>query len=175
MYAAAWTHVAGFAILAVTVYFYSEKWYPIPYEWGRLLKIVLAAALTLAAAWGVGRALGQDVYMPYDELVLTTLAQVPTLLLFPLVLFATGFFTPGEREKLRRALRRRRAREVAAPAVGGAAGSAAAAEAVTGGAATVDRTKRLSADDEEAEEEELEMEKEADVDFIEGPSTTTIT
>ena len=71
MYAAAWTDVAGFAILAVTVYFYSEKWYPIPYEWGRLLKIVLAAGLTLAAAWGVGWALGQDVYMPYDELVLT--------------------------------------------------------------------------------------------------------
>ena len=107
MYAAAWTHVAGFAILAVTVYFYSEKWYPIPYEWGRLLKIVLAAGLTLAAAWGVGWALGQDVYMPYDELVLTTLAQVPTLLLFPLVLFVTGFFTPGERERLWRALRRR--------------------------------------------------------------------
>ena len=56
--------------------------------------------LTLAAAWGVGRALGQDVYMPYDELVLTTLAQVPTLLLFPLVLFATRFFTPGERERI---------------------------------------------------------------------------
>jgi hypothetical protein len=42
-------------------------------------------------------------------------------------------------------------------------------------AAQVDRTTRLSADDVEAEEEELEMEKEADVDFIEGPSTTTIT
>jgi hypothetical protein len=178
--------VAGFAILAVTVYFYSEKWYPIPYEWGRLLKIVLAAGLTLAAAWGVGWALGQDVYMPYDELVLTTLAQVPTLLLFPLVLFATGFFTPGEREKLRRALRRRRARKVAAPAVatvaaGGvsaaeaAGASAASGVAAVGDAAAVDRTKRLSADDEEAEEEELEMEKEADVDFIEGPTTTTIT
>ena len=35
--------------------------------------------------------------------------------------------------------------------------------------------RQLSADDAEAEEEELEMEKEADVDFIEGPTTTTIT
>ncbi len=68
MWAAAWTHVTGFAILAVTVYFYSEKWYPIPYEWRRLLLIVLAAGLTLAAAWGVGRAFGQSVYMPYREL-----------------------------------------------------------------------------------------------------------
>ena len=199
MYAAAWTHVAGFAILAVTVYFYSEKWYPIPYEWGRLLKIVLAAGLTLAAAWGVGWALGQDVYMPYDELVLTTLAQVPTLLIFPLVLFATRFFTPGERQKLGRMLHRRRGRAATEPAVatgGAAAASAASGAAAVGapageqpaagatasattpeaeGGAPVDRAHHLSADDEEAEEEELEMEKEADVDFIEGPTTTTIT
>lgn len=110
MYAAAWTTVAGFAILAVTIYFYSEKWYPIPYEWARLLKIVLAATLTLGAAWGMGWALGQDVFMPYDQLVLTTLAQVPTLLLFPLVLFATRFFTDGERTRLAHALGRRRGR-----------------------------------------------------------------
>ena len=173
MYAAAWTTVAGFAILAVTIYFYSERWYSIPYEWGRLLKIVLAAGLTLAGAWGVGRALGQDVYMPYDQLVLTTLAQVPTLLLFPLVLFVAGFFTRGEREKLSRALRRSRGRGAAVrPAV---AGAAAGVAPVAGVAEPNDRTAQLSADDVAAEEEELEMEKEADVDFIEGPSTTTIT
>jgi O-antigen/teichoic acid export membrane protein len=182
MWAAAWTHVAGFAILAVTVYFYSEKWYPIPYEWGRLLKIVLAAALTLAGAWGVGWALGQDVYMPYDQLVVSTLDQVPTLLLFPLVLFATRFLTPGEREKLGRARSRLRHRGGAVrPAAAGAdaasAGAAGGEAAGAGGAApaAVDRTRQLSADDVEAEEEELEMEKEADVDFIEGPTTTTIT
>jgi len=169
MYAAAWTHVAGFAILAVTVYFYSEKWYPIPYEWARLLKIVLATGLTLAAAWGVGRAFDQSVYMPYGELVVSSLAQVPTLLVFPLVLFATRFFKPGEREKMGRALRRLGGRRsVPQPAVA-AAGTAAAAGAA--GGETADRTEQLSPDDEEAEEEELEMEKEADVDFIEGSGT----
>jgi len=174
MYAAAWTTVAGFAILAVTIYFYSQKWYPIPYEWGRLLKIMLAAGLTLAAAWSVGRAFGQSVYMPYDELVVSTLAQVPTLVIFPLALFATRFFTTGERERLSHALGRMRGRGAAPrPAMPGAAtGVAPITNAV---AAQVDRTTRLSADDVEAEEEELEMEKEADVDFIEGPSTTTIT
>lgn len=177
MYAAAWTHVAGFAILAVTVYFYSEKWYPIPYEWSRLLKIVLAAGLTLAAAWGVGRALGQDVYMPYDQLVLTTLAQLPTLIIFPLVLLATRFFTPGEKDRIGRALRRRGRRAAEATAGGGAvaAGGAAGAVDTPASAAPVDRAHHLTADDTQAEEEELEMEKEADVDFIEGPSTTTIT
>jgi hypothetical protein len=176
MWAAAWTHVAGFAILAVTVYFYSEKWYPIPYEWRRLLTIVLAAGLTLAAAWSVGWAFGQSVYMPYGELVVSTLAQVPTLLVFPLVLFATGFFTPGERQKLAGAARRLTGREAAQVTAAGAAGATSLAGGATiGGAKTGDRTTHLSADDVEAEEEELEMEKEADIDFIEGPSTTTIT
>jgi len=167
MYAAAWTHVAGFAILAVTVYFYSEKWYPIPYEWRRLLKIVLATVLTLAAAWGIARAFGQSVYMPYGELVVSSLAQVPALLVFPLVLFATGFFTPGERDKLRRAFARLAGRR-AAPA-------AASGRPEAEGEAAADRSSHLSADDIEAEEEELEMEKEADIDIIEGPTTTTIT
>ncbi len=177
MYAAAWTHVAGFAILAVTVYFYSEKWYPIPYEWRRLLKIVLATVLTLAAAWGIARAFGQSVYMPYDELVVSSLAQVPALLVFPLALLATGFFTPGERDKLRRAFGRLSGRRsVPAPAEDAAvpAAAAAALPAAAGGE-EVDRSSRLSADDIEAEEEELEMEKAADIDLIEGPTTTTIT
>lgn len=189
MWAAAWTHVVGFVILAVTVYFYSEKWYPIPYEWRRLSIIVLAAGLTLAAAWGVGRAFGQDVYMPYDELVVSTLAQVPTLFMFPLVLFATGFFTPNERQRLGRALRRLSGRRgvpqpaVAAAGAGGATvgGAKAGEAAVSGGAAgsaepdAGDRATHLSADDVEAEEEELEMEKAADIDLIEGPASTTIT
>jgi O-antigen/teichoic acid export membrane protein len=178
MYAAAWTHVAGFAILAATVYFYSEKWYPIPYEWSRLLKIVLAAGLTLAAAWGLGWALGEDVYMPWDQLTLISLAQLPTLLVFPLVLWATRFFTPGEKDGIRRALRRRGRRAAEAALAGGgavAAGGAAGAVDTPAGGAPVDRAHHLTADDAQAEEEELEMENEADVDFIEGPSTTTIT
>ena len=135
---------------------------------------MLAAGLTLAAAWGVARALGQDVYMPYDQLVLTTLAQVPTLLVFPLTLFATRFLTIGEREKLSHALGRLRGRGAASqPAMAGAA--AGVPPIADAAAAQVDRTTRLSANDVDAEEEELEMEKEADVDFIEGPSTTTIT
>ena len=122
--------------------------------------------------------------MPYDQLVLTTLAQVPTLLLFPLVLFATRFFTPGERERIGRALRRGHARRAAVPAAataggaavaGAAGGETSAAAAADSPAAPVDRTRQLDQDDVEAEEEELEMEKEAEVDLLEGPSTTTIT
>jgi len=168
MWAAAWTTVAGYVILAVTVYFYSQKWYPIPYEWARLLKVLLATVVALAVAWGLGRALGLSVYSPLDELVLKTLATAPAVLLFPLVLWATHYFTPGERQRLGSAARRLTGRPAAQVAAAG--GAAVSAQPDAG-----DRTTRLSADDVEAEEEELEMEKEADIDFMEGPSTTTIT
>jgi hypothetical protein len=49
------------------------------------------------------------------------------------------------------------------------------AEAPGTPAAPVDRTRQLDADDVEAEVEELEMEKEAEIDLLEGPTTTTIT
>ena len=110
MWAAAWTTVVGYAILAVTVYFYSQHWYPIRYEWARLLKVLLATGLTLGATWGIARVSGEDVSMPYDQLVVCTLLKTPALLLFPLVLWVTGFFEPGERRRLggakRRVLRR---------------------------------------------------------------------
>jgi O-antigen/teichoic acid export membrane protein len=171
MWAAAWTTVAGYLILAVTVYFYSQKWYPIPYEWARLLKVLLATVLALGAAWGLGSALGLSVYAPLNELALDTLATAPAVLLFPLVLWATRFFTPGERQKLGGAARRLTGRPAAAVDVAGPAGALAAA-AEPCDHACVDA---LSEDDLAAEDEELEMEQEADIDLTEGPTTTTIT
>ena len=103
----------------MTVYFYSQKWYPIPYEWARLLKVLLATVVALAVAWGIGRALGESVYSPLNELALKTLATAPAVLLFPLALWATRYFTPGERRKLAGAARRltgRPAARVAGPA-----------------------------------------------------------
>ena len=100
MWAAAWTTVIGYAILAITVYFYSQHWYPIRYEWARLLKVLLATGVTLGVVWGIAWLSGEDVAMPYDELVVRTLIKTPALLLFPLVLWVTGFFEPGERRRL---------------------------------------------------------------------------
>ncbi len=100
MWAAAWTTVVGYAILAITVYFYSQHWYPIRYEWARLLKVLLATGVTLGAVWGIAWLSGEDVGMPDDELVVRALLKTPALLLFPLVLWVTGFFEPGERRRL---------------------------------------------------------------------------
>ncbi len=191
MWAAAWTTVIGFGILAVLVYFVSNKWYPIPYEWRRLLTILGATVLTLGAGWAIGWAAGVSVSEPLTDLILGSLAMTPALLVFPLVLWAARFFTPGERQKLggyaRRLTGRRAAAketpEMAAVPAAAVAGEVAAAEAagatdpVTGAlaaagatdAAAGDRAGALSEEQLEAEEEETEIE--AEVDIAEGGST----
>jgi O-antigen/teichoic acid export membrane protein len=164
MWAAAWTTVAGYVILAVTVYFYSRKWYAIPYEWRRLLLVLLATSASLAAVWGLGQALSQSVYSSISELALDTLLTTPAVLLFPLLLWITGFLTARERQQLTSLVRRlgggRRPPELA---VADAAEGAVAAPEITGGA-------RLSADELAAEDDELALEAEAGLDITEGRS-----
>ena len=175
MWAAAWTTTIGFGILAVLVYFISNKWYPIPYEWRRLITIAVATALTLGAGWAIGRAAGVQVDEPLTDLILGSLAMTPALLIFPLVLWAGRFFTPGERKKLRAFAGRLAGRRKTAPlkaavpaaalAAGGSAPAAAAGEAECDHGCE----EALSEDDLEAEEEETEIE--AEVDIAEGGST----
>jgi hypothetical protein len=101
MIAAAWTTVIGFAILCVLVYFISQHHYPIRYEWGRFAKLALATAVTLGAAWALAHTLGERTAMPFAALAVRELIKAPTILLFPLALWLTGYFTPGERQGLR--------------------------------------------------------------------------
>jgi len=172
MWAAAWTTVVGFGILAVLVYFVSNKWYPIPYEWRRLITLSVASALTLGAAWAIGWSLGVSVYQPFGSLVAGQLAMTPALLVFPLVLWVARFFTPQERKMIGR-LGRRVTRRTVAPvsaAVPTALAGAGVGRAIAG-VAPGDRAsdEELTPDDEEAELEETEIE--AEVDIVEGGST----
>ena len=185
MWAAAWTTVIGFAILAVLVYFISNHYYPIPYEWRRLITLGVAAALTLGTTWAIGTAAGVSVNDSLERLILGELAMTPALLVFPLVLWAGRFFTPEERKRLRglltRAGRRAAPKSATVPAVAAAGAAAAGAGEPGGGAAPGaseaaattagdhERTDELTEDDLEAELEEAEIE--AEVDIAEGGST----
>jgi peptidoglycan biosynthesis protein MviN/MurJ (putative lipid II flippase) len=108
MWAAAWTTVAGYLILAVTIYFYSRRYYPIPYEWPRLLRLFAATALALTAVFGLMQLVGLETSLPLPDLAWRTLATLPALAVFPVVLAVTGFFTRGERERLLEPVRRLR-------------------------------------------------------------------
>ena len=182
MWAAAWTTVAGYAILVVTVYFYAQHWYPIPYEWARLLKILAATVLTLALVWTIGRLTGLEAGMPYDQLIARTLLLTPALLVFPGVLWATGFFTPGERRRLGGAWRRRILRR---PAPGAAAVGAGGAVVATGASQAgheqaarpwrdADGSEDLTPEEAAIEDDETGVETEADLDLTEGNPSGTL-
>lgn len=92
---AAWATVAGYGVMAGMGLAFSQKHYPIPFEWGRLARIALAAALSygvsLAAPAGAGAALA---------------VKAGVLLGFPVLLFALGFFRRSEIVRLRELERR---------------------------------------------------------------------
>jgi O-antigen/teichoic acid export membrane protein len=84
--------VASYLVVLGLMYVFTQRLFPVPYEWGRLLRVVLI----VVALVGIG------------ELVAPTsgaeglLLRAALLAAYPLVLFATGFFTPGERRRLAR-------------------------------------------------------------------------
>jgi O-antigen/teichoic acid export membrane protein len=84
--------VASYLVVLALMYGFTQRLFPVPYQWGRLGRV----ALTSAALVGAG------------ELLLPT-SGFPGLLgravlwaAYPFALFASGFFTPGERVWLAR-------------------------------------------------------------------------
>ncbi|HEX5928450.1 MAG TPA: oligosaccharide flippase family protein [Solirubrobacterales bacterium] len=84
--------VASYLVVLALMYGFSQRLFPVPYQWGRLARVVLTAA----ALVGVG-----ELVMPTEGLT-GLLGRAVLFAAYPLVLYATGFFTPGEREWLAR-------------------------------------------------------------------------
>jgi O-antigen/teichoic acid export membrane protein len=90
---AAWSSTLSYAVLAAAAMGFSQRVYPMRYEWSRVGLVIVAGAATAIAA---------------RTLVPESLAALPGLLLrgtlvalgYPLLLLAAGFFRPGERERL---------------------------------------------------------------------------
>ncbi len=84
--------VGSYLVVVALMYWFTERLFPVPYEWGRLARILFAAAALIA----------------FGELVLPTagfggfVGRLALGLLFPVALFATGFFTAEERGWLAR-------------------------------------------------------------------------
>jgi O-antigen/teichoic acid export membrane protein len=84
--------VASYLVVLALMYVFTQRLFPVPYEWGRLLRVVL----TVAALVGLG-----ELLVPTDGLD-GFLLRAALLAAYPLVLLATGFFTAGERRLLAR-------------------------------------------------------------------------
>jgi O-antigen/teichoic acid export membrane protein len=90
--------VASYLVVLGLMYGFTQRLFPVPYEWTRLLRVVAVVAFLVGVA---------------EALVPTSgaaglLIRALLFAAYPLVLFASGFFDEGERRWLRR-LRRPRA------------------------------------------------------------------
>jgi O-antigen/teichoic acid export membrane protein len=94
MLGAAWANAIAYATLATGTVGVSWYVYPIPYEWGRLLRVGVAGAVSYVIVSGVvPRNLP-----PIAGILLSTAA---TTLMYAMVLSVSGFFQPGELRLLR--------------------------------------------------------------------------
>ncbi len=92
---------ASYLVVVALMYVLTQRLFPVPYEWGRLARV----ALTTTALVGLG-----ELAMPTSG-ALGLLGRIALFAAYPLVLLASGFFTPGERRWLARL---RHPREIAA-------------------------------------------------------------
>jgi O-antigen/teichoic acid export membrane protein len=89
MFGAAWTTVLSMLVMTALLYLMIQPHYPVPYEWNRILRIVLVtAALTIAF---------------YLFPTMSLLLRLVLLLIFPVAHYLVGFFNAGEKQTLNHA------------------------------------------------------------------------
>jgi O-antigen/teichoic acid export membrane protein len=93
--------VGSYLVVVALMYGFTQRLFPVPYQWGRLARVVFASVALVALA---------ELLLPTSG-ALGFLLRAAFLAAYPLALFATGFFTPGERVWLARL---RRPRQLAA-------------------------------------------------------------
>jgi O-antigen/teichoic acid export membrane protein len=84
--------VASYLVVLGLMYVFTQRLFPVPYEWGRLLRVVLIVAALVGVA---------ELLVPTSGAV-GLLLRVLLFAAYPLLLFGTGFFTAGERSWIAR-------------------------------------------------------------------------
>jgi O-antigen/teichoic acid export membrane protein len=82
--------VASYLVVLGLMFGFTQRLFPVPYEWGRLLRVVLAVAVIVGAA---------ELLVP-TEGAAGLLLRAALLAAYPLALWATGFFSEEERRWL---------------------------------------------------------------------------
>jgi len=101
MVAVAWATPASYALMAALGAWQSNKVYPVPFEWMRLVHLgAIVAAVFFADQW-----LAHHGWAPTDAT--TIAAKLALLLAFPALLYATRFLRPGELSAMKRMVRRK--------------------------------------------------------------------
>jgi O-antigen/teichoic acid export membrane protein len=84
--------VASYLVVLGLMYVFTQRLFPVPYEWRRLLRVVFTVAVLVGVAELLVPTSGVD----------GLLIRAALFAAYPLLLFATGFFTDGERRRLAR-------------------------------------------------------------------------
>jgi O-antigen/teichoic acid export membrane protein len=84
--------VASYIVVLGLMYAFTQRLFPVSYEWGRLLRVVAAVTVIVGLA---------ELLVPTSG-ALGLLFRAALFAAYPLVLLAGGFFTPGERRWLSR-------------------------------------------------------------------------
>ena len=89
----AWSNALSYAVLAAVAYSFSQRFYPMRYEYGRLVRVVVA---------GVGTWLLVRIFVPASAAPLAGLLLRGGLVViaYPVLLYAIGFYHPREVEVL---------------------------------------------------------------------------
>jgi len=87
--------VASYAIVLALIYVFTQRLFPVRYDWGRLALLVLVSAATVSAG---------ELLLPTDGLG-GFASRSALWLALPGVLLACGFLRPAERASMRRVLR----------------------------------------------------------------------
>lgn len=82
--------VASYLVVVGLMYFYTQRLFPVPYQWARLAKALIAVAALIAIG---------EVFTP-DEGFAWLAARLLLVAAFPLALLISGFFTAQERQWL---------------------------------------------------------------------------
>jgi O-antigen/teichoic acid export membrane protein len=107
--------VASYLVVLALMYGFTQRLFPVPYEWARLARVILVSTVLVAAG---------ELLLPTDG-ALGLISRTLFWLAYPLALLATGFFSPDERAWLARLrhpgdlLRRLRALRPVEPRVDG--------------------------------------------------------
>jgi len=79
--------VASYVVVLVLMYGFTQRLFPVPYEWGRLARVLLTSAALVCIG---------EFLVPTSGFA-GLLIRGALFAAYPLALFASGFFTPGER------------------------------------------------------------------------------
>jgi O-antigen/teichoic acid export membrane protein len=87
--------IASYFVVVALMYWFTQRLFPVPYEWSRLARVVVISGALIALGEGLLPTEGLD----------GLLARAALLSLYPLALLASGFFSAEERRWLAKLLR----------------------------------------------------------------------